>query len=516
MGEPDTALQKLLALYQARSLSIFPLKPKKKRPIEEWAIWQERRPTPQEVDSWFKNGGAKNLAIVCGQVSGYIVLDEDNPPAFRSWLAEHGHHLPPTATVKTSSYKDDQGNLHQKYHHYFLHPGGKIKNMIKKIPGADIKADGGYVVAPPSIHPNGEVYEWCFGLGLEDYGDVPAPPWLIECLEREISPQVELANSDLLPPDDDWVTQALRGVGEQERNNTAIKLAGYYLGRGDPENRVLEMLRSWNLRNAPPLPDKELAAVVASAARMEARKQIKAGVQTGQTDAKAVSDLPWEEQRQAGLQGVGERLGLPLTDIKITKSDESVVEFFMGEADSVVMTMAQLCEQRLFKSRFVSAGLLVPKKVKEPKEGGAWDEVVRQIIRLAIVQDVGEESTALGELREFLNAYIERYKVQYYSINDTIPGHVVFFIIQRKGEKPKLYVRVNELFQEARTTGIGYKSIKKLTILLPSLGHEPEQFKWNRKNVRAWNLSLENLSHDIKEMVFNKALEGNDKSDSPA
>jgi hypothetical protein len=515
MIEPGSSFQQLLALYQAKGLSIFPLQPKKKKPTEEWAIWQQRRPTPDEVSTWFKNGTRKNVAIATGQISGYIVLDEDDPPVFRAWLAEHNYHLPPTATVKTSTYKDDQGNTHQKFHYYFKHPGGKIKNMIKKIPGADIKADGGYVVAPPSIHPSGEQYEWCFGLSLDDYGDTPAPPWLIECLEREVSPQVPLASSDLLPPDEDWVTNALRGVNKGERNNISAKLAGYYLGRGEPEPRVLEMLRSWNFRNPEPLSDKEIQATVASVARREARNRIRTGAQEGkpESESKATSDLPWEEQRQAALQGLGERLGLPLTDIRITKSDESVFEFFLGEADSVVVTGDQLAEQRLFKKRFINAGLLVPKKVKEPKEGGAWDEVVRQIIRLAILQDVGQESSAIGELREFLNVRVESQRsINFYSPSDTIPNHVAFFIIQRKNEPPKLYCRVSELFIEARN--YGYKSIKKLTVLLPSLGHEPELFKWNRKNIRAWCMNLDSMSQDIKEMVFKRAIEGKDKEDS--
>jgi hypothetical protein len=195
----------------------------------------------------------------------------------------------------------------------------------------------------------------------------------------------------------------------------------------------------------------------------------------------------------------------------VTKSDDSVFEFFLGEADSVVIPAADLSEQRLFRKRFISSALLVPKKVKESKEGGVWDEVVRQMVRLAKLQDMGQESTVLGELREFLNANIESYYgLCYYSPSQSIPPHVAFFIIQRKGEKPSLYCRVAELFTEARQQ-LGYKALKKLTVLLPSLGHEPERFKWNRQTIRAWNLNLDGLSQDIKEMVFKKAIEGKDK-----
>ena len=272
-------------------------------------------------------------------------------------------------------------------------------------------------------------------------------------------------------------------------------------------------LRSWNLCNPEPLADKEMQATVASVGRREARNRIRTDTVAGKTESGPTTDLPWEEQRQAALQGLGERLGLPITDIKVTKSDDSVFEFCLGEADSVVIPAKLLGEQRLFQGRFIEAGLLVPKKIKEPKEDGVWDEVVRQMIRLAILQDVGQESSAIGELREFLNVRVESQRsINFYSPSDTIPGHVAFFIIQRKNDLPKLYCRVSEVFIEARN--YGYKTLKKLTILLPSLGHEPEIFKWNRKTLRAWNMNLDGMSQDIKEMVFRTALEGREKENA--
>ncbi len=44
-------------------------------------------------------------------------------------------------------------------HYYFKHPGGEVRNSAGRLgPGLDIRADGGYVVAPPSRHPNGRTY----------------------------------------------------------------------------------------------------------------------------------------------------------------------------------------------------------------------------------------------------------------------------------------------------------------------------------------------------------------------
>jgi len=329
----------------------------------------------------------------------------------------------------------------------------------------------------------------------------------MEFLEKEISSQVILAQGDLLPPDEeDWVVVALRGVNKGERDNVAIKLAGYYIFRGEPEPRVQEMMRSWNLRNPEPLSDKALSKCVISAARMEYRKQVKTGAKEGRADPEDNGNLPWEEQRHFSLQGLGERLELPISDIRVTKSDESMFEIFLGDDGSVTISAADLIDQRLCKKRFASAGLLVPKRVIEPKGGGAWDSVFKQIVRLSILQDVGEESTALGQLKEFLNAQIENYHgLAYFNSSQTIPPHCSWFIVQRKTKNPTLYCRVGELYIEARN--YGYKTLQKLTILLPSLGHEKEIFKWNRQTVRAWAMDMDKMSTDIKEMVYRKTME---------
>jgi hypothetical protein len=346
---------------------------------------------------------------------------------------------------------------------------------------------------------------------MEDTTFSLLPRWLLNFIESEVTSHVDLAQGDLLPPDEDWVTKALQGVNKGERNNVAAKLAGYYLSRGEPEPRVYELLRSWNLRNSEPLTDKELQTIVASISKKEARKRIRTDAVQGKTEPGAGTDkLSWEEQRLAGIQGLGERLGIPLTGITITHSDDSVVEFCLGEADSVMVPSGDLIEQRLFRKKFAAAGLLAPKRVTEPKGGGAWDEVFRQVVRLAVLQDAGEESSALGELREFINGYIESYRgLSYFSNTQTIPPHVPFFILHRKNEKPKLYTRAAGLFMEAKP--LGFKSMKKLTVLLPSLGHEPEIFKWNRQTVRAWCMNLDGMSQDIKEMVLKKAMDGREK-----
>ena len=52
--------------------------------------------------------------------------------------------MAPTAAVATGG---------GGWHLYYRHPGGPLLAALPGRPGVDIKADGGYVVAPPSVRP---------------------------------------------------------------------------------------------------------------------------------------------------------------------------------------------------------------------------------------------------------------------------------------------------------------------------------------------------------------------------
>jgi hypothetical protein len=61
-------------------------------------------------------------------------------------------------------------------HVLYRHPGHSVPNGVRRLPGVDIRGDGGYIVAPPSIHPNGHVYAWNVGL---DTPLADAPEWFV-------------------------------------------------------------------------------------------------------------------------------------------------------------------------------------------------------------------------------------------------------------------------------------------------------------------------------------------------
>lgn len=125
-----------------RGWSIFPLKPRSKEPAFSWKRYQSEYATPDEIAIWAATDC--NVGIVTGTISGLVVLDCDTVEAVEQAEA---------LGVATLYVETSRGR-----HFYFNHPGGVVRNLAKFQPGMDLRGDGGYVVGPGSIHPDGTVY----------------------------------------------------------------------------------------------------------------------------------------------------------------------------------------------------------------------------------------------------------------------------------------------------------------------------------------------------------------------
>lgn len=228
--------------YLKLGWSVIPIREKEKRPLIEWAEFQNRLPSQREADAWWTRWPNANVGIVTGGTSGLVVLDVDGEAGMASLV---GRHLPPTVVARTG----------RGFHYLFNHPRRAVKNAVGLAPGLDIRGDGGYIVAPPSIHANGSAYEWAEGLTPKDLELADAPTWLFDTSTTVSSP-IEKTRSPY--------SEILLGVSEGTRNAAAARLAGHLFKRGIPKDEVMGILRAWNQLNHPPLPISELMRVLES------------------------------------------------------------------------------------------------------------------------------------------------------------------------------------------------------------------------------------------------------------
>lgn len=141
-----------------------------KVPALGWLEYQTRRPTDAELVRWF-GGKPMNLAIVTGAVSGVVVIDADSPEGLR-WCTKH---LP---------YTPWQTQTSRGFHLFYRHPGVRVGNRARletrdgrlKV---DSRGDGGFVIAPGSLHASGTWYREA-GDWTAKHEEVPRfwPGWL--------------------------------------------------------------------------------------------------------------------------------------------------------------------------------------------------------------------------------------------------------------------------------------------------------------------------------------------------
>lgn len=242
--------------YAAHGWSVIPVQPRGKKPLIAWVEFQKQRATAEEIRAWWQRWPNVNIGIVTGIISGLVVLDVDGP-AGEETLKKQGFDLPPTVCSRTGG---------GGWHFFFAYPGFECRNFTGKtgetvLPGVDFRGDGGYVLAPPSVHPSGNSYHWGPGLAPEDVALAEPPAWLLALIRAQGS------NGDRLDPAD-WSATVTKG----RRNDELARRAGSLLTKMTAED-ALPMLLAWSKdRCRPPLAEREVRTIVASIARREAAK----------------------------------------------------------------------------------------------------------------------------------------------------------------------------------------------------------------------------------------------------
>ena len=243
--------------YAKKGFAVFPLKYRDKVPLTRNGC-KDATTDAAQIKAWWQQHPNANIGLATGSVSQNVFvidldIDEDRGidgyHSLEDWQREHGD-FPETWTAITG-----RGGYHLYYR-----GNGKIKNRAGIIDGVDIRGNGGYVVAPPSIHKNGNRYEW------------------------EYSPdEFELAKADnnvmyFLNHDDHRQSASFTMpniVSAGQRNQMLFRFACMMQAKGASDQSVFAATMAENESScSPPLTEQEVRIIVSSATKYDKGKPI--------------------------------------------------------------------------------------------------------------------------------------------------------------------------------------------------------------------------------------------------
>lgn len=247
------------ALHYARlGWPVFPCEPHGKAPATVHGL-KDASVDPDRIRSWWAAAPEANVAIRTG--SGLMVLDVDGYAGEQSIVALEQRHGTLTETIQAVTGKG-------RHLYYRVDESLAIRNSAGKLgPGLDVRGHGGYVIAPPSVHPNGKTYAWVDGRGPTGFGLAEAPKWLVElALASEAKGRQRVTQPSsavrLRPNDTDGPISA------GGRNDYLTRLAGAMRRKGMSAEAMKAALAIENTRRCtPPLDADEIGRIAESVAR---------------------------------------------------------------------------------------------------------------------------------------------------------------------------------------------------------------------------------------------------------
>ena len=356
-----------LKLYRKNNLSFFPVPFRSKVAEMEWKDFQKRRPTEEEIQEW-ENGPETNIAVICGSISeNLVVLDCDSIDRFHELTKIICQQTGITDILDfTTISKTGKG----------MHIWLKTKEPVKsqKFPKLDIKGEGGYIIAPPSIHPSGVEYQFVN----------ETPIRTIELL-TDIGIDIKQKSAEMPHNEPGWVSQLLTGVKEGYRNDSAIKLAGYF--RNTQSQDITErILLDWNAKNTPPLSEAVVLRTIKSAYNLP-EHQDNFGTSSGQdVDILAHKHLMPKPTVEERIQGQRYKFTWPEHGIAINVGNtrihqrdnrvtgEITVETIDGEGKSILIYPPTQLNFGAARSRKELANSLSAKLKTVP-----WGEIIDQL-----------------------------------------------------------------------------------------------------------------------------------------
>src|SRR3990167_7524684 len=278
--------------------SVFPVNEDKTPAVKEVVPYRTRYATDEELHQWF-DSNEKGIAVITGKQSGIIVIDDDS--ARKGGLApDLITHLNSSVVSKTAG-----GGKHffLKYEEGF---GNRVNIAGKNI---DIRADGGYVIIPPSkrqVNGQANIYEWVYPPTKENLTKMPclsAAPEVVSAIKKSYTPLLNI---------NDYLF-----LGEGQRNDGLFRLTRSLLNRIPKEN-VYEMITNIAKNYDPPLFPSEIDLIFKQVFRYyEEEKKLKT------KKPKKVKEVVVERMKEREYEKIAPKTGY-------LKLDKLIIGFIPG------------------------------------------------------------------------------------------------------------------------------------------------------------------------------------------
>jgi hypothetical protein len=144
---PKTPILRFALCYADKlGWCVIPIPHGRKKAVIGWKRFQTERPDREQLQKWFGRG-QHNIAVMVGAVSGGLTCrDFDLAESYTAWAKAHPDLAALLPTVRTV----------KGYHVYFL---ASVEG-IHDLGDGELRGSRGYCMLPPSVHPDGPMYEW--------------------------------------------------------------------------------------------------------------------------------------------------------------------------------------------------------------------------------------------------------------------------------------------------------------------------------------------------------------------
>ena len=244
--------------YQEQGYSVIPVQQNKK-PYIKWAEFQNKKATRQEIEQWWGEWPQANIGIVTGKISKINVVDVDT----QAGLDLLNEYLPDTFLTPIA--RTPGGG----WHYWFAYQPGLV-NRARTIDGCDVRTDGGYITAPPSVNGTGRKYEWLEGHKISEVDFAAMPDSFFFDLSQDKS--LKNIHSSTLVTTRGGVTNGLPSVTSSYvdlkkggRDQSIFHIANCLVKGGMNHVDIEQVLRIIGKNCEPPFDENEISIKIKSA-----------------------------------------------------------------------------------------------------------------------------------------------------------------------------------------------------------------------------------------------------------